>query len=259
MSIIRSPRPESHFGVYSNDVVRDNRLSYKARGILLELLSRPDNWRVSADALAVEGPDGRDSIIAGLKELRDAGYIITTRVQNEKGHWSTESVVFDIPQPKPGLPESEKPKSGEPRVGQPKAGLPKLENPVVIEELFKEELYKEELIKKKDKEIAQTDFDKFWFAYPRKTGKGAAVKAFATAMKKTNLTEIIDGINILTSDPHFDMEFCPYPATWLNQERWCDEAVVYERKVANTTTKVQDFLALYSDNGPKAITSERQK
>jgi hypothetical protein len=117
MSIIRSPRPESHFGVYSNEVVRDIRLSYKARGILLELLSRPDNWRVSAEMLAVEGPDGRDSIMAGLKELRDLGYIVTTRIQNEKGHWSTESVVFDTPQqPKPGYPNSVEPKSEKPTV-----------------------------------------------------------------------------------------------------------------------------------------------
>jgi hypothetical protein len=128
MSIVRSPRPESHFGVYSNDIVRDKRLSYKARGILLELLSRPDNWRVSAEMLAAEGPDGRDSIMAGLKELRDLGYIVTNRIQNEKGQWTTESVVFDNPQqPKTGFPSSVKPSSGEPSSA----------NPVVIEEPIK--------------------------------------------------------------------------------------------------------------------------
>ena len=123
MSIIRSPRPDSHFAIYSNDVIRDTRLSYKARGILLELLSRPDNWRISADALAANGIDGRDSILSGLKELRDLGYIVTTRVQDDKGRWITESTVYD--EPKSGFPKSDKPKS---------------DNPTVIEEPIKKNL-----------------------------------------------------------------------------------------------------------------------
>jgi hypothetical protein len=36
MSIIRSPRLESNFSVMSNAVIRDSRLSYRARGVLLE-------------------------------------------------------------------------------------------------------------------------------------------------------------------------------------------------------------------------------
>lgn len=123
MSIIRSPRPDSHFATYSNDVIRDNRLSYKARGILLELLSRPDNWRISADGLAANGIDGRDAILSGLKELRDLGYIVTTRIQDDKGRWTTESVVYDCP-----------------KLGFPKSDFPKSDNPFVIEEPRKKNL-----------------------------------------------------------------------------------------------------------------------
>lgn len=127
MSIIRSPRPEAHFGVYANEIVRDNRLSYKARGILLELLSRPDNWRVSAEMLSKEGPDGRDAIMAGLKELRDLGYIVTSRKQNELGQWTTESIVYDSPQ-------IDTPKTGFPTSANPNSVKPSSDNPVVIEE-----------------------------------------------------------------------------------------------------------------------------
>ena len=123
--IVRSARPESHFTVFSNAIIRDTRLSYKARGILLDLLSRPDNWRISAEGLAEMGIDGRDAIMSGLKELRDLGYIVTQRSQNEKGLWTTESVVYD--QPKAGFPSSDKPNS---------------DNPVVIEEPKKKN-YKE--------------------------------------------------------------------------------------------------------------------
>lgn len=118
--IVRSPRPENHFSTFSNEIIRDNRLSYKARGILLEILSRPDNWRVSAKMLASNGPDGRDAIMSGLKELRDLGYIVTVRTQDEKGLWTTESIVYD--QPKTGFPNSVEPNS---------------DNTVVIEEPIK--------------------------------------------------------------------------------------------------------------------------
>lgn len=120
MSIIRSPRPESHFSIFSNAIIRDTRLSYKARGILLDLLSRPDNWRISAEALASMGKDGRDAIMSGLKELRDLGYITTHRKQDEKGLWTTESIVYDYP--KLGFPSSDNPNS---------------DNPPVIEETIK--------------------------------------------------------------------------------------------------------------------------
>ena len=117
--IIRSPRPESHFSIFSNAIIRDTRLSYKARGILLDLLSRPDNWRISAEGLAELGTDGRVAIMSGLKELRDLGYIVTERKQDEKGHWTTESVVYD--QPKAGFPKSDNPKSD---------NLPVIEEPI---------------------------------------------------------------------------------------------------------------------------------
>lgn len=121
--IVRSPRPEDHFSTFSNEIIRDTRLSYKARGILLDLLSRPDNWRVSAKMLAANGVDGRDAIMSGLKELRDLGYIVTQRSQDDKGLWSTESVVYDTP-----------------RTAFPSSVEPSSENPVVIEEPKKNNL-----------------------------------------------------------------------------------------------------------------------
>jgi alkylhydroperoxidase/carboxymuconolactone decarboxylase family protein YurZ len=122
--IIRSPRPDNHFSTFANEIIRDERLSFKARGILLELLSRPDNWRVSAEALA-KGKDGRDSVLSGLAELREIGYIVTTKHQEPNGQWVTQSVVFD--EPKSGKPKSEKPKSEK----------PKSENPTPLEETRK--------------------------------------------------------------------------------------------------------------------------
>jgi biotin operon repressor len=113
MAIIRSARPEAHFSIVDNRVIRDGRLSYKARGILLEILSHADHWRISADDLAAKSPDGRTAVLSGLEELRQAGYIVTTRRQVEGGRWLTESFVYDTPQtlPKSGYPTSDYPTS----------------------------------------------------------------------------------------------------------------------------------------------------
>jgi hypothetical protein len=114
VSIVRAPRPDSGFVQVRNDVARDSRLSYKARGILVDILSRPDNWRTSADTLAAGGPDGRTAVLSGLKELRDHGYIVTTKQRNADGTFATVSVVYDVPQtlvPESGFPTSDNPTS----------------------------------------------------------------------------------------------------------------------------------------------------
>jgi hypothetical protein len=114
MSIKRAPRPQSNFTIISNTVLRDNNLSFRARGILANILSRPDNWRTDADTLARESKDGRTAILTALKELELAGYLVRKKYQNDKGHWQTESTIYDKPQPKSDFPMSVKPISDSP-------------------------------------------------------------------------------------------------------------------------------------------------
>lgn len=95
--IRRGKRPESNFTVLSNDLIRDDRLSYRARGVLVSILSRPDDWRVSRDALAREGREGRDAVGTAINELIEVGYAVRQKHQGENGKWVTEIVVFDQP------------------------------------------------------------------------------------------------------------------------------------------------------------------
>lgn len=69
---------------------------------------------------------------------------------------------------------------------------------------------------------ASGDFDEFWAAYPRKVGKGQAERAYATALRKADHAKIMAGLRA----QHFDgpERFIPHPATWLNGQRWLDEA-----------------------------------
>jgi hypothetical protein len=62
----------------------------------------------------------------------------------------------------------------------------------------------------------------FWPAYPRKAAKAPALKAFLKKRKTVSLEDLISGLaRIDTERP----EYIPHAATWLNQERWQDEAI----------------------------------
>ena len=73
--------------------------------------------------------------------------------------------------------------------------------------------------------IRQADFDRFWAAYPRKVGRGAARKAFARAVRLIGEPEPLAAMlaALQRVRPSWrDPEFIPHPATWLNEERWSD-------------------------------------
>lgn len=69
-----------------------------------------------------------------------------------------------------------------------------------------------------------TDFDKFFEAYPRKVSKGTARKAWAKAVKISDAPTLIAAAQRYASERHGeDTRFTKHPASWLNAESWNDE------------------------------------
>lgn len=67
-------------------------------------------------------------------------------------------------------------------------------------------------------------FERFWKAYPKKVGKGAAEKSFAKYKPDDQLTEaMIRAIDGQKMSRQWKEGYIPNPATWLNQKRWLDE------------------------------------
>jgi biotin operon repressor len=232
MSIIRSPRLESNFSVISNSVIRDSRLSYRARGVLLEILSRPDNWRVSGDSLSRGGKEGRDAILTALKELRDCGYIRTVKQRKESGTFETINYVYDTPQQASVtvLPTPENPTLVEPHPEKPTPGKPQLVNQGSLEELSKKNL------------DTNNEFEIFWNVYPRKVAKKAAEAAFTKAVKHTPFALILSGAGRYAKDPNRLDAFTAHPATWLNAHRWLDDAL--PERIKTPEEKKADELRL---------------
>jgi hypothetical protein len=99
--IVRSPRPRDNFSIVSNRVIRDHRLSWKARGLLIYVLSQPDHWRTSSAHLASISPEGIHAVRTGLKELETLGYLHRYRTQQANGTWRHDILIYDLPVDKP--------------------------------------------------------------------------------------------------------------------------------------------------------------
>ncbi len=76
------------------------------------------------------------------------------------------------------------------------------------------------------------DFDAWYAAYPLHKGRGAAEKAYARAVRKTDPHVLLDAACRFAADPTRDPGFTPHPATWLNQGRWDDEGPARVQPVA---------------------------
>lgn len=103
MRIVRS-RPTVEWTQIPNAVARDHRLSWRARGLLLELLSFPPGWETSIDRLVQDAArhsngatEGRDAMRRAARELKDVGYLIEHKTQDGRGRWRTELELTDAP------------------------------------------------------------------------------------------------------------------------------------------------------------------
>ncbi|MBF9071821.1 hypothetical protein [Streptacidiphilus fuscans] len=98
--------------VLPNQIAQDRRLSYTARGLLADLLSRPDGWAEDGRQMADTSPQGRTAIRNALRELREFGYYLVETVRLDDGRFLSVTHVYDTPQ-KPGLePSAVLPDSG---------------------------------------------------------------------------------------------------------------------------------------------------
>lgn len=218
-SFIRKPILfESHYTQLPNLWARDERLGWRAKGILLFLMSHKNGWRTSLEHLASEGPDGLTAIRTAIKELESVGYL-----KRETTQTSSDWIISD-------------PFASENRMVEHQDAFDfdedTFENHTY--DAFENQTLKNTNIKNNNKEYTTNNFETFWELYPRKVGRGAAEKAFTKAVAKSSSEVILQGaISYANSKALPEMQFIPHASTWLNQERWLD---VVEHSAASTST-----------------------
>lgn len=72
------------------------------------------------------------------------------------------------------------------------------------------------------------EFEAWWKIYPNRVGKGFAFKSFAKVVGSQISLDRLMAVtaNYAESVANFDKKYIPHPATWLNQSRFDDDAVV---------------------------------
>ena len=164
MAIFRVEKT-NNYTVMSNYHFKEKDMSLKAKGLLSLMLSLPNDWDYSIKGLVAYSKDSKDSVMSGLKELEEFGYLKRTMVKNDKGQF--DGYDYNV---------FEKPQRGNPCAENPNTGNPNSENPPQLNTniLNTKELNtnnKKENTKEKNDELI-SHFNKIMEHYPKKSKEG---------------------------------------------------------------------------------------
>ena len=85
-----------------NGLLYDPNISFKAKGIWAYMSAKPEGWKFSADRIANETKEERKAILAGLKELSEAGYITAKKKGDGRIeytlHWEVAKTSMSEPE-----------------------------------------------------------------------------------------------------------------------------------------------------------------
>ncbi|MDO4261813.1 MAG: DUF6017 domain-containing protein [Eubacteriales bacterium] len=139
MAVFRVERNKG-YTVMSNHHLRNRELTLKAKGLLSQMLSLPEDWDYTLAGLSLINREKIDAIREAVRELERAGYIQRSRERDEKGRLrGADYIIYEQP-PKLDLPTLENP-----TLENPTQEKPTLENPMQLnKEILKTDLPKTE-------------------------------------------------------------------------------------------------------------------
>ena len=144
MAVFRVERNRG-YTVMSNHHLRNKELSLKAKGLLSQMLSLPEDWDYTLKGLSLINREKIDAIREAIRELERAGYIVRSRERDEKGRLrGTDYIIYEQP-PNLDLPTLENPTLDNPTLEKPTQEKPTLENPMQLnKDIQKTDLPKKE-------------------------------------------------------------------------------------------------------------------
>ncbi|WP_420974852.1 DnaD domain-containing protein [Bacillus thuringiensis] len=99
---------DKNYTTINNTGLKDTRLSWKAKGILAYILTLPDDWIFYMEEVTKHSKDGIASLKAGMKELKECGYVKRFPIKGEDGKISRwEMIIYEVPQVEKPLVENQ--------------------------------------------------------------------------------------------------------------------------------------------------------
>ena len=192
------------YTVMSNHHLRNRGLTLKAKGLLSQMLSLPDNWDYTLAGLSHINREKIDAIREAVQELEKAGYIVRSSERDEKGRLrGADYIIYEQPQP---------PVLDLPTLENPTLENPTLENPTQLnKDISRTDLSKKE---ESNTDISNTHSIPILSPYPSPfTEDAAEPERKGTEAKTQSAVEIYRDIikdnieyDILIQDPHMDKD-----------------------------------------------------
>lgn len=201
MSVFRVEKNKG-YTVMSNHHLRNHTLSLKAKGLLSQMLSLPEDWDYTLHGLAQINKESIDAIREAVRELERAGYIARSRERDARGCLrGTVYTIYEQPHAEatPEEPAQALPTLDHPTLETPTLDFPTLENPT---QLITKDTKKR---KRRSKDLSITDSIPFPSGFPEtSTQKRTETKGTFESYRELILENI--DYDILASDPHVDRE-----------------------------------------------------
>ena len=208
MAVFRVERNRG-YTVMSNHHLRNRGLTLKAKGLLSQMLSLPDNWDYTLAGLSRINREKIDAIREAVRELEKAGYIVRSRERDKKGRLrGADYIIYEQPQP----PVLDLPTLENPTLDNPTLENPTLENPTQLnKDISRTDLSKKE---ESNTDLSNTHSIPILSPYPSPFTEDAAeperkgteaVKQSAVDIYREIIMENIE-YDILIQDPHMDKD-----------------------------------------------------
>lgn len=239
--VTQGPRPEDDFTLVSNTLMRDPKLPDRAKAVYLFMRSHRTGWALSTSMISEALNRSRNTVMAAINDLIDAGYVERVQGRISDGKFGVvEYVVHSVPRGAKSeqrvesaqnlnTPCSKSEQDGAQNLNTPCSNIApvKKTRKKTIEktrENTREDEQAHPFANKTKRNQYAPEFEKFWSVYPRKIGdKRKAQTYFGEQIAEGGVDRIIEAAEGFRDEclrVGTAQRYIPYPATWLNQQRW---------------------------------------
>ena len=214
MGIIRIDKTAGNYFIASKYYVEDENISWKAKGIMSYLFSKPDDWQIYQTQLEKVSKDGKASVRSTINELIDNGYMTRQSRRKSNGDFDGYDYTLHEYPTNDGVRKMEDAKMEDAKMEIAKSDT--TNNNSTNNDLTNND------INTSATKVTQEQFDQWWNLYDKKLDKKKAFSLFKSSLKKHDFETIMNGtkdyLKTIT-----DKQYQKYPKTFLSQESFLND------------------------------------
>ena len=219
MGIIRIDKTAGNYFIASKYYVEDENISWKAKGIMSYLFSKPDDWQIYQTQLEKVSKDGKASVRSTINELIDNGYMTRQSRRKSNGDFDGYDYTLHEYPTNDGVRKMEDAKMEDAKMEIAKMEIAKSDttnNNSTNNDLTNND------INTSATKVTQEQFEEWWNLYNKKKDKKKANSLFKSTLKKYDYETIMKGTKEYLKTIK-DKQYQKYPKTFLSQESFLND------------------------------------